>query len=282
MNIYPSYKCNISCSFCGIHKLKGKTIDLNWIYEQLLEHPILRSNINILGGEPSILPERYQEDLINICIELSGEKPYYITNLYKISPFLRKCKPIISYDFNLREYNCLNNILTLDFPFAISTILTSYLVNDVGYLKYLKFINSLKLCYRADLDIYYKSKNCSIDYTPDNDKLLEFISKIMDHPKVNLAPYSAMKNNIDSSFMNISDYFALLPDNLYGVRMDYSNGPYAKFKTFEEAIEFFNNRIQNKLCNNCEFIKTCWYPCSDNICRGNKDMLTLFKRNLNG
>ena len=44
MNIYPSYKCNMSCSFCGIHKLEGNIIDLNWIYEQLLEHPILRSN----------------------------------------------------------------------------------------------------------------------------------------------------------------------------------------------------------------------------------------------
>lgn len=280
MNIYPSYKCNMSCSFCGIHKLEGNIIDLDWIYKQLLEYPILRSNINILGGEPSILSERYQEDLINICIELSGEKPYYITNLYKISPYLYKCKPIISYDFNLREHNLLNSILTLDFPFAISTILTSYLVDNIGYLKYLKFIDSLKLCYRADLDLYYKSRNCTTDYTPDNNRLLEFVSKTMNHSKVNFAPYSAMKNNIDSSFMNISDYFALLPNNLYGVRMDYVNGPYAKFKTFEEAISFFNKKIQNKLCNNCEFIKTCWYPCSDNICHGNKAMLKLFKKEL--
>ena len=208
------------------------------------------------------------------------EKPYYITNLLKISPLLSKCKPIISYDFKLRKHNniVLNNILSLDYEFAISTILTNYLIEEVGAQKYLKFINSLGLCYRADLDLYYKSKYTENDYTPDNSKLLEFVKIVSNSNKVNLAPLSAMRNNIDSSFNNVSDYFALMPNNLCGVRLHYNDGPYATFKTFEEAIRYFNDKINNKLCNNCEFINTCWYPCSDNICHGNKDMLKIIKK----
>lgn len=284
MNIYPSYRCNFQCKFCTFYKNNGKMIDLNWIEDQFKQHKNLCTNINILGGEPSILPVDYQNDLVDMCIKYSGDKPYYITNLNIISPVLIKCKPIISYDFGLRQNNkhVLNNILKLKNKFAISTVLTSYLIEEIGPTKYLNFIGKLKNCIRADLDIYYKQNNSQYDFTPDNNKLLDFISKVMNDQKVNLAPYSAMKANIDTSINNISDYFAFFPDNEYGVRLNYKNGSYKLLNTYEEAINYYYDIIKNnKLCNKCEFNKTCWYPYSDNTCHGNKDMLKLFKESIN-
>ena len=255
---------------------------MQWVKQELEKHPELCSDINILGGEPSILPKTYQEELINICTAAAKEKPYYITNLYVVSPYLSNCRPIISYDFDLRENNhhVLNNILNLGMEFSLSTVLTNHLVDNIGSEKYLRLINSLSNCERADLDLYYKGKCDLEDFTPNNDNLLMFVKDVMRDAKVNLAPLSAMKKNIDASFDNISDYFAFMPDNKYGVRLDYKDGPYKIFDTYELAKEYYDNKIKHSHCNSCEFINTCWYPCSDITCRGNKPMLEMFKKNV--
>lgn len=279
MNIYASYLCNFNCRFCSIRKDKSPLLDLDWVEKELAAHPELCSDINILGGEPSILPLEYQQRLVDICTKAAKEKPYYITNLFKVSPVLDKCRPIVSYDFGLRQESkrVLNNILTLDMDFSISTVLTRYLVHDIGARKYLNLISSLGNCKRADLDLYYMGKDDIEDHTPDNKELLKFVREVMGNPKVNLAPLSAMRNCIDASFDNISDYFAFMPGNKYGVRLDYQNGPYKVFDTYEEARAYYEERIHHSHCLQCEFINTCWYPCSDDVCRGNKKMLEMFR-----
>lgn len=280
MNLYTTYLCNFHCRFCSIRQDKSPILDLAWAEKELSAHPELCTNINILGGEPSILPLSYQEKLINICTKAANEKPYYITNLFKVSPLLEKCRPIVSYDFELREQHrtVFQNMLNLEIDFSISTVLTKYLVEEIGATRYLKLIRSLKNCKRADLDLYYKGKHDQEDHTPDNDALIAFIKEVMIDDKVNLAPLSAMRHHIDASFDNISDYFAFMPENKYGVRLDYENGPYKVFDTYYEAYDYFKSKIKNSRCQSCEFLNTCWYPCSDDICRGNRPMLEEFKK----
>lgn len=280
MNLYASYLCNFHCRFCSIRQDESPMLDLAWVREELAAHPELCSNINILGGEPSVLPLPYQEELIDICTRAADEKPYYITNLFKMSPLLEKCRPIVSYDFSLREHHqtVFQNMLNLEIDFSISTVLTRHLVEEVGAKKYLRLIRSLKNCKRADLDLYYKGKQDKEDHTPDNASLIAFVKEIMIEEKVNLAPLSAMRHHIDASFDNISDYFAFMPGNKYGVRLDYENGPYKIFDTYDEAYGYFKRRIENSRCKSCEFLDTCWYPCSDDICRGNRPMLEEFKK----
>lgn len=280
MNIYATYQCNFHCKFCSIRKDHSELVDLIWVENELRSHPELCSNINILGGEPSILPLSYQDELIRLCQDLSKEPPYYITNLFEVSPLLAKCRTIVSYDFGLREHHreVFQNMLQLDIDFSISTVLTNYLVTNVGSEKYLNTIEGFKNCIRADLDIYYHAKNDSFDFTPENNQLIKFVKDVMGHRKVNLAPLSAMNHEIDSSFHNISDYFAFMPPNKYGVRLDYVNGPYRIFDTFDKAITYYNERINNNMCHNCTFLNTCWYPCSDDVCHGNKPMLEEFKK----
>jgi organic radical activating enzyme len=278
MNIYASYQCNLCCSFCSLWNNNSQRIDLNWVKEELKQHPDLAHDLTILGGEPSVLPVDYQQELIAICAHAEGKKPYYITNLLSPSPVISQTNLIVSYDFDLRKQHkkVLYNIINLNQEFAISTILTDHLINHIGAIKYLKFIDSLKNCKRADLVIYYKSKKDKLDYTPQKDSMLEFVSTVMSHSKVCMAPLSQMKNEIPCSFDDMSDFFAFLPDNNYGVRLDYDNGPYKKFNTYKDAKLYYDESIKNSLCSKCKYINYCWYPCSSNTCHGEKEMMEIF------
>lgn len=278
MNIYASYKCNLCCSFCSLWNNNSQLIDLSWLKKELEEHHNLAHDLTILGGEPSVLPIDYQQNLITICTQIEGKKPFYITNLLNPSPLISQTNLIVSYDFDLRKQHrkVLSNMLNLNQRFAISTILTDHLINNIGAAKYLKFIDSLKNCKRADLVIYYKSKKDKLDFTPDKKSLLSFVSKVMQHPKVCMAPLAQMKKEIPSSFNDMSDFFAFFPDNTYGVRLDYDNGPYKKFNTYNEAKLYYEKSIKNPLCTSCSYVDYCWYPCSSKICHGEKEMMELF------
>lgn len=282
MNIYPSYKCNLKCDFCSFWKKTGKTIDLNWLEKEFYNHHDLCKEINILGGEPSILPKDYQEKLIDLCYKVSKEKPFFITNLIEVSPFLEKTNVIISYDFELRSYNkkVINNMLALE-NFSISTILTDNLVKNIGSLKYLKFIDNLKGCKRADLVLYRRCTDKN--FSPNQKELMQFIKDIIHHPKINMAPYSAMLNRINNDFSNLSGRMGFFPDNKYGVRIDYKNNGYTLFDTYEESINYYEKRISeiknDALCGNCKYVGKCWCVggYESNVCHGNKEMMEFFE-----
>jgi len=287
MNIYPSYKCNMHCQFCALCDIPGKPIDLDWLETQLKNHPNLCHDINILGGEPSILPYEYQDRLIAMCTKAEGEKPYYITNLLNPTPFSDKIKLIVSYDGELRPYNkrVLTNMLSLDVPFAMSTILTNNLV-DNGADKYLKMLDRLPALERADL-VLYRSGTTAVDNTPDHNKLMDFVAAVMDHPKVNLTPYSAMKHYTDNGFANIAGRFGFLPNNKYGVRIDYNHLGYTPFDTYEEAVRYYFLRIDHlmnkaKPCSNCKYLGHCWCVggFEDGVCHGDREMMEFFERRL--
>lgn len=261
-----------------------EVLDLNFLENEFKNHIDLLNNINILGGEPSILPLEYQNNLIDLCIKYSNKKPYYITNLVNISPVIDRCDIIISYDFESREYNkrVLNNILSLDKNYAISTILTKYLIENIGANKYLNFIHSLKNCKRADLTLYYDF-NKKEKYIPDDNMLLNFVESVIKDPLVNLSPLSSMKKIIDNSLDNKSDFFAIFPNNKYGVRLEYlhgDNGTYNLFDNYNAANEYYNNTIKDKsrICFSCKYVKDCWVPMSSyKKCNGNYKMMELFE-----
>lgn len=290
MNIYPSYRCNFNCRFCSLHKLPGKTIELDWLEQVLKDYPMLAEDINILGGEPTILPHDYQERLVDICTKAEGKPPFFITNLYRAdSPVLDKVRLIVSYDFSLREHKnkVFRNMLLLDQPFAVSTIMTRNLVEDIGAEKYLRFIDRIQSIKRADL-IMYRSGTTETDDTPNHKKLMEFQLAVCDHPKVNLTPYSSMKGIIDNSFDNVAARMGLLPDNKFGVRIDYNHIGYTPFDTMEEAEAYYKKRIQeirqDEPCSSCDYFGRCW--CVGGFekgrCHGDKEMMEAFDKHVHG
>jgi organic radical activating enzyme len=147
MNIIPTYKCNFNCPFCYTKKLSDKELlDLNWLKNQLNKIPDI-NNIDILGGELSILPIDYQKQLIDICTEkLNGKKPQMITNLKIVTPFIYQIDPVVSYDINLRQDSeiVLSNLIKLDTEYDINMIVTQEVINK-GPEYILKFTKKLRL-----------------------------------------------------------------------------------------------------------------------------------------
>ena len=282
MNIYPSYKCNMNCAFCALCRLPGELINLGWLKGELLSHPDLCEDINILGGEPSILPISYQEELISICSEAAGEKPFYITNLLKVSPALKDTRPIVSYDWGLRpsHQRVLTNMLNMDMPFAMSTILSDKLV-DAGPSRFIAMIDRLPALERADL-VLYRGGLTETDNSPHHNALLDFVVAVMDHPKVNLTPYSAMQGRTDNSFSNTAGRLGFLPDNKYGVRIDYAHLGYTPFDSYDEAVAYYHSRIAHisntEPCRSCKFLGRCWCVggFEDGVCHGDKEMMEVF------
>ena len=174
----------------------------------------------------------------------------------------------MSYDFTIREHwtDVFQNMMLLDQPFSISTIMTKNLVENVGAERYLKAINHLRGLERADLIMYRGG--------------------LTDHPKVNLTPYSSMKGIIDNSFDNLPARLGLMPDNKFGVRIDYNHVGYTPFDTLEEAVEYFHTRVENikrtKPCSNCKYIGRCWCVggFEDGKCHGDKEMMEAFDKHV--
>lgn len=145
MNIFPSYKCNLNCSFCFIKKNKSALLPLEWLRNIIQE--VSPKTINILGGEPSILNYSYLEELIELSISATNKAPSLYTNGTNILDLFQKTNLIISYDPCDREKQdkVFSNMLSISVPFSVSMILTENLLNNgIHFLKRVSSINNVK------------------------------------------------------------------------------------------------------------------------------------------
>ena len=145
MNIFPSYKCNLNCSFCFIKKNKSALLPLEWLRNIIQE--VNPKTINILGGEPSILNYSYLKELIELSISATNRAPNLYTNGTNMLDLFQKTNLIISYDPCDREkqYKVFSNMLSISVPFSVSMILTENLLNNgIHFLKRVSSINNVK------------------------------------------------------------------------------------------------------------------------------------------
>ena len=145
MNIFPSYKCNLNCSFCFIKKNKSALLPLEWLRNIIQE--VNPKTINILGGEPSILNYSYLEELIELSISATNRAPNLYTNGTNMLDLFQKTNLIISYDPCDREKQdkVFSNMLSISVPFSVSMILTENLLNNgIHFLKRVSSINNVK------------------------------------------------------------------------------------------------------------------------------------------
>ena len=145
MNIFPSYKCNLNCSFCFIKKNKSALLPLEWLRNIIQE--VSPKTINILGGEPSILNYSYLEELIELSISATNRAPSLYTNGTNMLDLFQKTNLIISYDPCDREKQdkVFSNMLSISMPFSVSMIFTENLLNNgIHFLKRVSSINNVK------------------------------------------------------------------------------------------------------------------------------------------
>lgn len=84
ISIQPTFLCNFNCNYCYLGNLRNYAdiLDLR-VLEQRIEEILNKyqiRNINLYGGEISLLKPSYLEELVAICTRI-GIKPTVITNL---------------------------------------------------------------------------------------------------------------------------------------------------------------------------------------------------------
>lgn len=84
LSIQPTFLCNFNCNYCYLGNLRNYANILNLrVLERRIEEILNKyqiRNINLYGGEISLLKPSYLEELVAICSRI-GIKPTVITNL---------------------------------------------------------------------------------------------------------------------------------------------------------------------------------------------------------
>lgn len=282
MNILPSYKCNFKCSFCAVRSLdKGDLLDLNWL-ETTLNSIENISNIDILGGEPSLLPLSYQERLINICsARLGGKKPNMYTNLKIITPFIDRVDPVISYDINVRQDEAivLANMISLDTDFNINAIVTRQLVaKGAPYL--LKFANRLKRLKQIKLSSFTHFTGYP-DLSPDPQELIDFVSYILKYDtnyKIRFFPISSIRDAYKKNTAP-EQVAEILPDQRFRISMrDFHNAQ--EFDTFDEVVRYHkeNYNFIDEDCRDCRFLGKCLHKYKKESCYWDYKLMEIIER----
>ena len=239
--VIPTYACNFNCSFCLENKNKT-LLDLNILRKRLMEIPYNVKVLTLLGGEISILPENYLNNLLKLIDEHHKEIAI-ITNGYKIIPqFLdQRYRLNISWDFEARPHSTsvYSNIISLDRNYSILTVCTKELmskpINEI-----INFYNSLKNMDFVQFQFLLTTTKDELSYYKE---FLEFRLKIINHPRrqFNVADESPVIG------------LAIDPDGYYTFTKGPMHGYFGDFRvnTIEECSEIYEH--------SCKVIQKCVY-----------------------
>lgn len=245
ISICPLFFCNLDCKFCYIKDKKSKDLlDLS-ILESILSTKIIR-NLDIYGGEITILPEDYAKKFINILDYYRNKilnKITFVSNCLNVPNFwlnvFKKYDVCFSIDKQRKNYNkILNNIKKIDkenyFKFSLISV-------DIDHIDF-QFLNSLsnlksfsvKPYSPADKNIKYKSY------------MLQDIKKLITFPKL------FKKIELPENTRDLVPHIFLLPDGkLYNIEYNDSG-----IEHFVPAFNKLKNHSIECLC--CEYYKQCF------------------------
>lgn len=266
VSLNTCYYCNFNCSWCYLTptQLNDKTILAVNKIEDMLEELSQYYNIchfDIYGGEPTLLPNNYTYNLIDLLRSYNAHINV-ITNLsHSTHPILYMCDTVgISYDYNKREQHekVKYHISKTSFKRHIITLLTSdFSKDDVMYLiEELIDLNvdSLELKPFSP-NIYYENYNM-LEYTKFFEEMVKFIIQL-DPPftlinKINM-------DNLSNSFSN--DHIYITPAGTFAV-LDFKNDKEIfvdvtidEYKLWcEKELTTYSN---HKKCNKCDYNGAC-------------------------
>ena len=268
LSIMPTYMCNYNCQYCYLGGLRKDrtTLDLLTLQDRIneLEKEYHISNVNLFGGELSLLDNQYlndlvcipnckrtslttnlsNEDIINFCltrnikanVSLNEERDYYKDTLKKVQKY-KKTKII---DLSVVVLPSLLNKST-------KTLYKFYdnLGLDVLFIQYHKSIHNEK--YNVSLKEY-------------SDFMFNFIKEYYNHQKHNFNIENLIIYN-DASYSPTKDsYLFITPDGKYSTVV-FNNGVehYIKFDTLKEWKRHCEKEMlmYKAKCFTCNMFKKC-------------------------
>lgn len=290
VSICPLYKCNNSCYYCYLGRLRKiqTVLDLKKLETNLIEinkrHSI--SQINIFGGELSLLSDQYIYDLIQISNKFTANISI-TSNLYRniINKF--KISVSTSYNPSREDYQYINDICN-NYSIDISTVVLPDIVNT-GIEKFLstipqkvKTISLLKYQSSIYMDKTYVN---NIDFYAVLLQVFNICYKNINKFKFKVANFydifQSLNHQFDSSVF--SNCF-ILPNGNFGI-INYNNSLeyFREFVSYDFLVKYLNNIDKQHLfkCGHCEYYNSCYTEhINVNIkCSSNIRFLNAFKRN---
>jgi len=263
VNILPTYRCNLRCSFCYLGEAQlssRKKLEINKLHKMLSQLESI-DRIEIFGGEISLLPDDYILSLFSLI----NKEFYVLLNGMKI-PWWIDMPQInlgFSYDYTCREDHkkVEQNLLKVEKPFAISMVATECILSK-DHREIINSINQFPAVHSFEIKPYLPNEfnHQKISHT----KYESFIKKMIQDRDLLKVPFYN-EQILQRAFLPKEEGSTVFitPDAKWG-EIDFlpSGAEYMKeFDTLEERNRFVEQRAllfnTNKYCSSCKYNGKC-------------------------
>ena len=301
LSVNPSYFCNFDCSFCYLTKEQlcdSQLIPLSRVvsrFEEVEKYYDIKC-IDIYGGEISLLPNEYLENLVNMCLEYSGDINL-ITNLSKIHPsfYRSEVNLSVSWEGRIRRKNKVvwDNIQSIGRNVNLLMLVGPDMLSwSDSYLDtILEMINSCKNIVSVELKPYStnQANNYNIKFTDFEEHVVKWLGRKKMFEFVNENNLRSVLSGAFNSFSD--DHLYINPNgNLCVLDFDkYDQEYFRELEKFENYLDWANqeklNISSNSFCSKCEFLGGCLsehlrdVTSLDHSCNGFYNLISWYREN---
>lgn len=293
LSINPLYKCNMNCPFCYLGSLKDNEnkLDLTYLMNTLnnISFRYNIENIDIYGGEVSLLSEFYFDMLVKLCKTFSK-------NVNITTNFIDFNKPIInnfdnigvSLDFNnfrVDQHKVYDNIKAAIQSGKVINVLSLDISCQQNEEEIIDTLNKLKIQSWRIIP-YSKSKETKMEfkgYQFFEDTVKKFL-KLQDKMKFSFINKLELDGIINEDYYNTS-HFYVTPNNKVALLQFENNEEY--FHEFDSLDELYDELKNEQLrrdnyCKNCSVKNKCLaehfnYEYKGVSCSGLKNLIVDYK-----
>lgn len=226
-------------------------------------------NIDLYGGEITILPKEYIEDLLKVIRQFYLGQIQLSTNLTKLPEILiqKNIYITVSWDYKERErYNStLEKMRHLMFPFSIQMLVSSgmkdWTSKDLSFVQ--TTLNEIPNLQSFELKPY--SSNQANHFKNTNKVFSRFVFYFLEQKKnytfINEVNIQNSLNKLNNSFSD--DHIYITPNGEYAV-LDFDKSGNEYFKEIDSFMSYIiwcqeekEDFISNKYCQDCNYFGSC-------------------------
>lgn len=276
VSINPTYLCNFRCDFCYLTEDQLRDNDrvtLLRIYDRLEEiskHAVI-THVDIYGGEVTLLPEAYMEEVIDMAHHFGTGRVNIITNLSRIPGWLYRddIDISVSWDYHARQdhMKVYNNMLAAPSDVHVLMLASYNMINwaDEDIIMADLMLSQLARVQSVEIKPYSTNQaNADLVSFADFEEFVQrwlTLTTDRNYEFVN-------EKNIQESLMGVrnawsDDHIYITPNGKFGVlEFDLLDNEYFKeLDSFDEYLEWAVNEKkkigENKYCSACEYFGHC-------------------------
>lgn len=276
LSINPLYRCNFRCSFCYLtpNQLADKAIlNLGDLSARLNELNRYRDicHIDLYGGEITLLPDAYVEELFGIIKKFYQGPVNLVTNLSRIASVCLREDVIlsVSWDENLRQdhQKVLSNIMSMDREVHILMLASPDMIgwSDEKLDEVINIFNSLRNVTSVEVKPY--STNQANSLKSSNRDFEKFIIRWLKR-KDSFSFSFTNERNILRSLSGMAnswsdDHLYITPEGKFAV-LEFDEKfnefflPLDNFEGYLKWCELEKQKIQkNARCSKCDYLGKC-------------------------